>query len=68
MKKTLICILVVCILSALVTVYAAEDIKAADGVNADHYKTDELVGKITTDDEGIAQMHNLWVGRYYVKK
>ena len=36
-------------------VYAAEDIKAADGVSADHYKKDELVGTITTDEKGIAK-------------
>ena len=49
-------------------VYAAEDIKAADGVSANHYKKDELVGTITTDEKGIAKMENLPVGKYYVKE
>ena len=49
-------------------VYAAEDIKAADGVSADHYKKDELVGTITTDEKGIAKMEDLPVGKYYVKE
>ena len=46
----------------------AEDIKAADGVSADHYKKDELVGTITTDEKGIAKMEDLPVGKYYVKE
>lgn len=49
-------------------VYAAEHIKAADGVSADHYKKDELVGTITTDEKGIAKMEDLPVGKYYVKE
>lgn len=49
-------------------VYAAEDIKAADGVSADHYKKDELVGTITTDEKGIAKMEDLPVGKYCVKE
>lgn len=49
-------------------VYAAEDIKAADGVSVDHYKKDELVGTITTDEKGIAKMEDLPVGKYYVKE
>lgn len=49
-------------------VYAAEDIKAADGVSADYYKADDLVGTITTDDKGIAQLENLPAGKYYVKE
>lgn len=49
-------------------VYVAEDIKAADGVSADHYKKDELVGTITTDEKGIAKMEDLPVGKYYVKE
>ncbi|RGN85236.1 hypothetical protein DXB38_14135 [Blautia obeum] len=35
-------------------VYAAEAIRAADGVSADYYAADELVGSITTDGNGIA--------------
>ena len=47
-------------------VYAAEAICAADGVSADYYAADELVGSITTDGNGIAQMDNLPLGRYYI--
>ena len=49
-------------------VYAAEDIKAADGVSDDYFKADELIGTITTDDNGIAKMEHLPVGKYYVKE
>ena len=49
-------------------VYAAEDIKAADGVSEDYFKADELVGTITTDTNGIAQLGDLPVGKYYVKE
>ena len=49
-------------------VYAAEAIHAADGVSEDYFKADELVGKIVTGDNGIAQMENLPAGRYYVKE
>lgn len=47
-------------------VYTAEAIRAADGVSADYYAADELVGSITTDGNGIAQMDNLPLGRYYI--
>lgn len=47
-------------------VYAAEAIRAADGVSADYYAADKLVGSITTDGNGIAQMDNLPLGRYYI--
>ena len=47
-------------------VYAADAIRAADGVSADYYAADELVGSITTDGNGIAQMDNLPLGRYYI--
>lgn len=47
-------------------VYAAEAIRAADGVSADYYAADELVGSITTDGNDIAQMDNLPLGRYYI--
>ena len=49
-------------------VFAAEDIKAADGVSEDYFKADEKVGTITTDSNGIAQMGDLPVGKYYVKE
>lgn len=47
-------------------IYAAEDIKAADGVSEDYYKADELVATVTTDELGIAKVENLPVGKYYV--
>ena len=47
-------------------IYAAEDIKAADGIAPDYYKNDDLVGTITTDDAGIAKLGDLPVGKYYV--
>lgn len=49
-------------------VFAAEDIKAADGVSANHYKKNQLVGTITTDNTGVATLANLPVGKYYVKE
>lgn len=49
-------------------VYAAEDIHAADGVSADYYKRDELVGTITTGDNGTASLDGLPLGKYYVKE
>lgn len=49
-------------------VYAAEDIKAADGVSEDYYKADELIATITTDETGIAKLENLPLGKYYVKE
>ena len=49
-------------------VYAAEDVKAADGVSEDYYKADELVTTITTDENGIAKAADLPVGKYYVKE
>lgn len=49
-------------------VYAAEAIRAADGVSPDYYAADELVTTITTDGNGIAQAEELPAGRYYVKE
>ena len=49
-------------------VYAAENIKAADGVSPDYYAADELVATITTDQNGIAQIEDLPLGRYYIKE
>ena len=49
-------------------VYAAENIKAADGVSEDHFKENDLAGTITTDDTGIAKLGDLPVGKYYVKE
>lgn len=47
-------------------IYAAEDIKAADGVSEDYYQANELVATVTTDEFGIAKVENLPVGKYYV--
>ena len=49
-------------------VFAAEDIKAADGASKDYFKADEKVGTITTDSNGIAQLGDLPAGKYYVKE
>ena len=49
-------------------IYAAEDIKAADGVSPDYYSKDELVATVTTDANGIAEVSDLPVGKYYVKE
>lgn len=49
-------------------VYAAEDIKAADGIAQDYFKKDQLIDTITTDDTGIAKLGDLPVGKYYVKE
>ena len=47
-------------------VYAAEAIRAADGVGADYYAADELVAPLQQNGNGIAQMDNLPLGRYYI--
>ena len=49
-------------------IFAAEDIKAADGSSEDYYHKDEMVGSITTDHTGTASMEGLPLGRYYVKE
>lgn len=51
-----------------VEIYAAEDIKAADGVSPDYYSKDELVATVTTDANGVAKASDLPVGKYYVKE
>ena len=47
---------------------AAEDIKAADGVSPDYYSKDEPVATVTTDANGVAEVSDLPVGKYYVKE
>ena len=49
-------------------VYAKEDIVSPDGLNTIHYKKDELVETITTDEKGYAHVENLPLGKYYVKE
>lgn len=48
--------------------YAAEDIKAADGTSPDYYKKDDLITTITTDSSGYASVRELPLGKYYVKE
>ena len=45
--------------------YAAEEIKSADG-KVHFYDKDELIDKITTDENGIAEIEELPLGKYYV--
>ena len=40
-------------------VYAAEDIKAADGVSEDYFKADELVGTMVLRSLGIFRLENI---------
>lgn len=49
-------------------VYAAEDIKVADGISGAYYKKDTLIGTITTGDNGTASLGGLPLGKYYVKE
>lgn len=48
-------------------VYASEDILAADGEST-HYKKDELVAAITTDETGHARLEGLPLGKYYIRE
>lgn len=45
-------------------IYAAEDIKTKD--NVIHYKKDELVDSIITNENGIAYLDDMYLGKYYV--
>ena len=47
-------------------VYAKEDICSPDGLNTLYYVANELVGTITTNEDGIAVMKDLPLGRYYL--
>ena len=47
-------------------VYAKEDIVSPDGLNTIYYKADELIGTITTDENGLAVMDKLPLGKYYL--
>lgn len=44
-------------------IYADEDIITNDGVT--HYKKDELVGTVVTDENGLASLDDLYFGKYY---
>lgn len=47
-------------------VYAAEEIRCADGEGEHYYESDELVTTIVTDVLGYARADDLPLGRYYV--
>lgn len=47
-------------------VYASEDIKSADGISEDFYKSGDLVGTIETDKSGMAKLGDIPAGKYYV--
>ena len=68
MIRYITCLLYTSLSDVTFDVFAAEDIKAADGVSEDYFKADEKVGTITTDSNGIAQMGDLPAGKYYVKE
>ncbi len=47
-------------------VYAREDIVSPDGLDTVYYKADELVATIVTNDDGIAMISELPLGKYYL--
>ena len=47
-------------------VYAEEDIVSPDGLDTVYYEKDELIETIVTDDNGIARIDNLPLGKYYL--
>lgn len=47
-------------------VYAAEDIVSPDGLDTVYYEKDELVDTIVTDENGIAAIDELPLGKYYL--
>ena len=47
-------------------IYAKEDIVTKDGIT--HYKKDELISTIISNEEGIAELDNLYLGKYYIKE
>lgn len=49
-------------------VFAEEDIKAADGVSEDYYKAGDKIATITTDENGVATLTDLPLGKYYAKE
>ena len=49
-------------------VYAGEDIVSPDGLDTLYYEKDQLVEEIVTNDEGIAKLEELPLGKYYVKE
>lgn len=47
---------------------AAEDIKAEDLVSEDYYKKDEVIAIINTNNDGIAILDNLPLGKYKIEE
>ena len=47
-------------------IYAREDIVSPDGLDTVYYKADELVATIVTNDDGIAMISDLPLGKYYL--
>ena len=47
-------------------VYAREDIVSPDGLDTVYYEADELVATIVTNDDGIAMISDLPLGKYYL--
>lgn len=47
-------------------IYAREDIITKDGKK--HYKKNELISTIYTNDEGVAELDNFFLGKYYIKE
>ena len=47
-------------------IYAREDIITKDGKK--HYKKNELISTIYTNGEGVAELDNLFLGKYYIKE
>lgn len=45
-------------------IYADEDIVTKDGVI--HYKKNDLVATIKSDEEGLAELDDMYLGKYYV--
>lgn len=53
---------------AVYGLYARENINHPDSSTGIVYKKDELIAKLTTDDEGKCEIDNLYLGKYYVKE
>lgn len=53
---------------AVYGLYARENIVHPDGVTGVLFKKNELVATLTTDDKGMADIADLYLGKYYVKE
>ena len=53
---------------AVYGLYAREDIVHPDGRSGIVYRADEQIGALTIDENQIAEIRNLYLGRYYVKE